>query len=163
MKRIQIRFILLISEKKFEAKRAHPSMEWKVKTLYQGWALAREQKTCRGCWRGTSTPPSPHDDIKFFWLQGLFKKYFCTRTPSETCNVCSWRSNLLKCEEKSKKNYPPPLKSPPPKKGPKNQNFFQNRYFSHIKIFKKYVQGFFSHSITLNDNLRKKIRFLAQF
>ncbi len=49
----------------------------------------------------------PHDDIKFFWLQGLFKKYFCTRTPSETCNVCSWRSNLWKCEEKSFKKLSP--------------------------------------------------------
>ncbi len=29
----------------------------------------------------TYTTFPPHDDIKFFWLQGLFKKYFCTRTP----------------------------------------------------------------------------------
>ena len=36
----------------------------------------------------------PHDDIKFFWLQGLFKQYFCPRTTSEICNLCSWRSNL---------------------------------------------------------------------
>jgi hypothetical protein len=28
-------------------------------------------------------------------------------------------------------------------KGPKNRDFFQNRYFSHINFTKKYVQGFF--------------------
>jgi hypothetical protein len=44
------------------------------------------------------------------------------------------------------------------KNGAKNRKFFQNRYFSH-KIFKNYVQGFFSHSKTTNDNLRKKLGF----
>jgi hypothetical protein len=41
------------------------------------------------------------------------------------------------------------------RKGPKNRDFFQNRYFSHIK-FKKICSRFFSHSKTSNDNLKKK-------
>ena len=47
-------------------------------------------------------------------------------------------------------------------RGLKTGNFFKIDIFTY-KIFKKYVQGFFSHSKTSNDNLRNKIRFLAQF
>ncbi len=50
------------------------------------------------------------------------------------------------------------------KRSLKTGNFVKIDIF-HIyrKVFKKYVQGFFSHSKTSNDNLRNKIRFLAQF
>jgi hypothetical protein len=48
------------------------------------------------------------------------------------------------------------------KRGLKTGNFFQNRFFTY-KIYKKYVQGFFSHSKTSYDNLRNKVRFLTQF
>jgi hypothetical protein len=42
-------------------------------------------------------------------------------------------------------------------------NFFSKYIFLTYKTFKKYVQEFFSHSKASNDNLRNKIRFLAQF
>jgi hypothetical protein len=47
------------------------------------------------------------------------------------------------CEEKSLKNFPPPLYSPPPKKEPKNRKFVQKRYFSHIKFSKNKFKDFF--------------------
>jgi hypothetical protein len=48
------------------------------------------------------------------------------------------------------------------KRGLKTEKFFKIDIFTY-KIYKKYVQGFFSHSKTSNDNLRNKIRFFAQF
>ncbi len=41
------------------------------------------------------------------------------------------------------------------KRGQKNRDFFQNRYFSHIK-FKKNMFMVFLHSTTSNDNLKKQ-------
>jgi hypothetical protein len=45
------------------------------------------------------------------------------------------------------------------KRGLKTGNYI----FFTYKIYNKYFQGFFLHSKTSNDNLRNKIRFLAQF
>jgi hypothetical protein len=64
----------------------------KSKDIVARVGLAREQKTCRGCWRGAPTPPSPPWWHQVLWLQGLFLKNFCPRTPSETCKVYRWNN-----------------------------------------------------------------------
>jgi hypothetical protein len=61
-----------------------------------------------------------------------------------------------------KKNFPRRCNRRRRKRGLKTRNFFKIIFFTY-KIYKKYVQGFFLHSKTSNDNLRNKIRFLAQF
>jgi hypothetical protein len=63
-------------------------------------------------------------DVLFFLLQGPFEKYIVPRTPYETCNVCSYRSNLSKCEEKSFKKLSPAAVVATAEKGvQKRQNF----------------------------------------
>jgi hypothetical protein len=65
-------------------------------------------------------------------------------------------------KKKVKKIIPRPYNRRRRKRGLKTRNFSKYTFFTY-KIFKKYVQRFFSHSKTSNDNLRKKIRFSAQF
>ncbi len=50
----------------------------------------------------------PHIDIKFFWLQGLFKKYFCTRTPAETWTFVVEEVIYHNVKKKVKKIIPRP-------------------------------------------------------
>jgi hypothetical protein len=65
-------------------------------------------------------------------------------------------------KKKVKKIFPCRCNRRRRKRGLKTGNFFKIDIF-HIQIYKKYVQGFFSHSKTSNDNLRNKLRFLGQF
>jgi hypothetical protein len=65
-------------------------------------------------------------------------------------------------KKKVKKTFPRRCNRRRQKRGLKTGIFFKIDIFTY-KIYQKYVQGFFSHSKTSNDNLRNKIRFLAQF
>jgi hypothetical protein len=84
-------------------------MEWKVKTLYQGWALAREQKTCRGCWRGapyTTFPPmmtSSSFDFRVY-LKNIFALEPLLKLATFVVEEVVYQNVKKKVQ-----NYPPPL------------------------------------------------------
>ncbi len=97
-----------------------------------------------------------------FDFRVYFKNIFALEPPLKLAMFVVEEIIYQNVKKKVKKIIPRRCYRRPQKRGPKTEKKFKIDIFTY-KIFKKYVQGFFSHSNTSNDNLRNKIRFLAQF
>ncbi len=66
----------------------------------------------------------PHDDIKFFWLQGLFKNYFALEPLLKLATFVVKEVIFQNVKKKVKKIFPRHCNRRRQKKGPKNRKFF---------------------------------------
>jgi hypothetical protein len=106
----------------------------------------------------TYTTFPPMMTSSFFDYRDYLKKIFALEPLLKLATFVVEEVIFENVKKKVKKIFPRHCNRRRRKRGPKNHKFFQKRYFSH-EIFKKYVQGFFWHSKTSNDNLRNKLGF----